>query len=72
VKASMRLRELVSAEIAAAGKTQTQVAEELGISQKHVSQTLIGHVGLSVNLAERMLAVCGRVLVLGTEPLGEA
>jgi plasmid maintenance system antidote protein VapI len=64
--ASRRLREMVLAEVRAAGARQVEIAEEIGITEKHVSQMFTGKVGMSVDMAERILRACGRSLVLAT------
>lgn len=64
-----RLAALVRAEIEYSGRLQREVAADLGISEKHVSRTLSGRDGLSVELAERMLNAIDRTLVLATAPL---
>lgn len=66
-----RLAALVRAEIEYSGRLQREVAADVGISEKHVSRTLAGRDGLSVELAERMLNAVDRTLVLATAPLIE-
>lgn len=60
---------LVWAEIAAAGYRQQDMAETVGITPKHLSQMVNVKVGVNPDLLDRILAVCGRRLVLGTEPI---
>ena len=49
--------------------TQDELARRVGITPKHVSRTLHGHDGLSMDLAERMMAAVGRRFVVGVTPL---
>lgn len=60
------LREIVFGEIQASGRTQAEVCEAVGVTEKHMSQFLNGHSGMSLDLVDRILAELGRVLVLGT------
>lgn len=57
---------LVRAELAASGKTQTEVAAAAGITDKHLSRFVGGHDGMSLDVVDRVLAACGRELVLAT------
>lgn len=66
-----RLASLVRSEIEYSGRLQREIAADLGITEKHVSRTLRGIDGLSVDLAERMLNAVDRTLVLSTAPLIE-
>lgn len=65
------LADLLRAEIEAAGHRQYEIAAKLGISQKHLSQMVCGKVGLSLTLVDQILELCGRRLVVGTEPITE-
>lgn len=59
--------------LSATTTTQATLAERLGMSEKHVSNVLTGRVGLSFDLAERMLGALGRRLVVRSateEPIG--
>lgn len=60
------LRLLVWREIAASGRSQADVCRTLGISEKHLSQFLVGHCGMSLTLVDDLLAELNRDLVLAT------
>jgi transcriptional regulator with XRE-family HTH domain len=60
------LAALVQAEIAASGRTQAEVAAEVGITPKHLSQFVSGHCGMSLDLVDLVLRSLGRGLVLAT------
>jgi hypothetical protein len=49
--------------------TQAWLAEEAGITQKHLSQVMRAHVGVNVKLAERLLEKIGRTLIVGSTSL---
>lgn len=63
------LARLLWAEMAAAGHQQQDVAATIGISEKHLSQMVNLKSGMSLNLVDQILAMCGRRLVLATEPI---
>jgi len=65
------LARLIWAEIAGSGQQQQDVAAAVGISQKHLSQTINGRTGMQLDMVDRVLAACGRRLVLATEVLPE-
>lgn len=69
--ASSRLRDLVRAELDAAGITQTHVAQTLGFSEKHISQVLVGRSGITVDLADAILGVAGRELRFAAELIND-
>lgn len=48
--------------------TQARMSERLEISQKHLSQMLIGNAQFTPDWADRLLAHCGRRLVFSSEP----
>ncbi|GAA0501032.1 helix-turn-helix transcriptional regulator [Streptomyces olivaceiscleroticus] len=54
------LHEQVRAAVKAAGLKQVWIAERLGITPKHLSQLLTGRVPLSLDWADRILALCGK------------
>ena len=58
------LRQLVRATVLASTKDQVYISQAMGISQKHLSQVLTGRVRMSLDMADRILAVCGKRLVL--------
>lgn len=66
------LAELVFDEIEVSERTQADIAWEVGITQKHLSQMKHGKVGMSVAMAERLLHTVERRLVLGTAPIMES
>ena len=66
--ATAALRAEVKAALAAEGLTQAALAATLGMSEKHISQALSGRAGLSLPLAERMLAAMGRRVSVRTVP----
>jgi plasmid maintenance system antidote protein VapI len=55
-----RLRIEVRRAIADAGLTQRAIANELGLTEKHVSQMLTGKAHLSLDWADRIAKLCGR------------
>lgn len=63
------LRTLVDAEIDRTGRSQTSIATEAGISQAAISKYLCGHGGMSFDLIDAVLGVCGRRLILTTVPI---
>lgn len=63
------LARLLWAEIAGSGQQQQDVAATVGISQKHLSRVVNGHDGMQLDMVDRVLAACGRRLVLATEVL---
>lgn len=60
------LASLVRAEIAASGRTQSSVCEDVGITPKHMSKFLTGNAGMSLGLVDQVLITIGRELVLST------
>ena len=58
------LRELVQTTVHASTKDQVYISQAMGISQKHLSRMLIGKNRMSLDMADRILAVCGKRLVL--------
>lgn len=71
MSAERRLREEIRDVLYASDVTQKTIAETLGYSQKHISQLLNGQAGLSVDMAEKILAVLGRRLEVGSAPIGD-
>lgn len=69
--AERRLRDAIRAHLAETDTTQASLAEQLGISQKHMSQVLRGHVSLSLGMAERISAAIGLRLDVALTPLTE-
>lgn len=60
--AERQVREAIRQALNESELTQSELAEQVGMSQKHISQVLSGKSGLSFDLAEQMLAVLGRRL----------
>lgn len=60
------LRAEVRAALAARGISQASAARQLGLTQKHVSQMLTGRATLTIAWADRILALCGLRLQIGT------
>lgn len=65
----MSAEDTLRTEVRAALKTarirQVAAARQLGVSEKHLSQMLTGKVSLTLPWAERILALCGKRLVIG-------
>jgi plasmid maintenance system antidote protein VapI len=55
---SETLRELLVAALKASGRKQVWIAEQLHISQKHLSQLLTGRVELTLGWAQRIAVLC--------------
>lgn len=64
-----QLRTLILATLEAQGVKQVDLADRIGHSQKHVSQALTGACGLSLTLAEKMLAALSMELVVSIVPV---
>lgn len=58
------LRHQVKAALHAAGISQAQAARDLGLSTKHMSHMLTGRATLTLDWADRLLALCGMRLVV--------
>jgi len=54
-----KLRLWVVGKVAASGLTQTAIAEQLGVSQTSVSNTLRGHYSMGLRFYLRLAGVCG-------------
>ena len=61
-----RIKAAIKRELHADGCTQADLARHLGLSQKHVSQVLSGHVPGSPRVIEDMAHACG--LTIGVAP----
>ncbi len=57
---------LMWAEVQASGLRQVEIATNAGITEKHLSQIMRGHVTGSLDVLDAVLAACGRELVLAT------
>ena len=60
------LRTLVWSEIDASGRTQVDICMAVGITQKHMSEYLNGHTGMSLELIDAILIELGRELIVST------
>ncbi len=67
LNAEDQVRAAIRGALDVAGITQTELARRIGMSQKHVSQVLTGKTGLSLALADRMLAAIGSRLRMTVE-----
>lgn len=67
------VRSAIGGALAETATTQAMLARRLGVTQKHVSEVLTGRAGLSMDLADAMLAAMGRRVVVAVEhaPLRE-
>lgn len=64
-----RTREAIRAALAEQDMTQAELAQRMGITQKHMSNLLNGKTALSFDFAERCLAALGRRLVTTVEEI---
>lgn len=62
--AERRVREALRQALIEQDITQKELAERLGVTQKHISQVLSGKSGLSFDFAERCAAALGMVIVI--------
>lgn len=60
------LRAHVRAELAKAKISQAEACRRLGCSTKYMNQMIKGHVPLTIVWAERILALCGKRVVITT------
>ncbi|WP_405676754.1 helix-turn-helix domain-containing protein [Streptomyces sp. NBC_01511] len=58
------LRQQVKAALHTAGISQAQAARDLNLSTKHMSHMLTGRATLTLDWADRLLALCGMRLVV--------
>jgi plasmid maintenance system antidote protein VapI len=58
--ASEGLRELLRTAVRDSGRKQVWIAEQLGVSTKHLSQMLTGRVELTLGWAQRIAVLCDR------------
>jgi hypothetical protein len=63
------MRQEVRSALTAARMKQTTMADQLGVTQSHISRVLNGRSGLSPVLYEQMLAACGRRPIAATAAL---
>lgn len=54
------------------GLRQRYIAEQLHLTEKHLSQMLLGRAPMSVEWADRILRICGKRLVISVEDDGRA
>jgi len=68
------MQALLWAEVRTSGLRQVEVAAGAGITEKHLSQILRGHITGSLDVIDAILAACGRELVISTrvQPIREA
>ncbi len=64
--AEEQLRTHVRAELAKAKISQAEACRQLGLSTKHMNMMLMGHAPLGLDWAEKILALCGKRLVIET------
>lgn len=70
--ATDELRQQLRAAIRASGVKQIWIAEQLGVSQKHLSQMLTGRVGLPLDWAQSIAALCGYTATVTIGPAADA
>lgn len=63
------LRLLLADELHAAGLSQAEAARRVGVTAKHMSAMLTGKAPLSLAWADEIAALCGRRLVVGSQPM---
>lgn len=68
--AERRLRDEIRDLLFASDITQKDLAEQLGITQKHMSQMITGRAHLNLEMAEKILAILGHVVSIQIEPIG--
>lgn len=62
--AERRIRDALKRALIDQDVTQKELAEKLGVTQKHMSQVLSGKSGLSILFAEKCAAALGMVIVI--------
>ena len=60
------MQSLLWAEVKSSGLRQVEIAAQAGITQKHLSQIMRGHLTGGLDVIDAILAACGRELVLST------
>jgi hypothetical protein len=65
------MQSLLFAEVKSSGMRQVEVASAAGITEKHLSQIMRGHITGGLDVIDAILAACGRELVLSTRVLLE-
>jgi transcriptional regulator with XRE-family HTH domain len=68
--ATTQLRAIILAALKAQRVRQVELARRTGLTEKHISQVLSGKCGLSLDVAEAMLAALGLDLVVSVVPSG--
>ena len=63
------LRDQIRATIKASGLKQIWIAQQLGVSQKHLNQMLTGRISLTLDWAQRIATVCGYKVTIVVEPV---
>jgi plasmid maintenance system antidote protein VapI len=66
---SEMLRELLRAALKESGRKQVWIADQLHISQKHLSQMLTGRVELTLGWAQRIAVLCDHRIDIHVVPL---
>jgi transcriptional regulator with XRE-family HTH domain len=66
--AMCQLREQTRAALRSAGISQADACRQLGVSTKHLSHMLTGRAPLTLDWAERLLALCGQQLLVTVAP----
>ena len=66
--AQAKLHEQVRAAVRDSGLKQRWIADRLHVSDKHLSQMLTGRVVMTLEWAERIVALCGMDLVVAVRP----
>jgi hypothetical protein len=61
-----QLRAHVRGALATAKISQAEACRRLGLSTKHMNMMLMGHAPLGLEWAEKILALCGKRLVIET------
>lgn len=61
---SETLRAQIQATVKASGLKQIWIARQIGISQKYLSQMLLGRVVMTLDWAQRIAAVCGYQVIV--------
>lgn len=65
------MHSLIWAEVKTSGMRQAEVAAAAGITEKHLTQIMRGHITGSLDVLDAILAACGRELVLSTRVRSE-
>jgi transcriptional regulator with XRE-family HTH domain len=66
-----QIREAVADAVVRSGVRQAAIAEDIGVSQKHLSRVLNGRDRLSPELADQIMDALGRRILITHEPVRE-